>query len=89
METCCRGRTDYLSTMAILGEVVLLRIFQEEADLVMRQVIKAGVNHNDAAPEYGLTEGAQVEICKLGLNGIILQASALILKNYSLLFTSN
>ena len=56
METRRFGRTGHLSTVAIFGAVAFLKLTQEQADRAMREVIQAGVNHIDVAPEYGLAE---------------------------------
>jgi len=45
-----------MSTVAILGGAAFSEISQEDADKVMRQIIKAGVNHIDVAPSYGHAE---------------------------------
>jgi aryl-alcohol dehydrogenase-like predicted oxidoreductase len=50
------GRTGHLSTVAIFGAAALWEISQEDADKVMEQVIKAGINHIDIAPSYGQAE---------------------------------
>jgi aryl-alcohol dehydrogenase-like predicted oxidoreductase len=56
METRRFGRTGHMSTVAIFGAVAFLKLTQEQADQAMQQVIQAGVNHIDVAPEYGLAE---------------------------------
>ena len=50
------GRTNHLSTVAIFGAFSLSKATQTEADVAMKQVIAAGVNHIDVAPSYGLAE---------------------------------
>ena len=50
------GRTEHMSTVAILGAFALGWLDQEEADEVMERVIEAGVNHIDVAPTYGDAE---------------------------------
>jgi len=50
------GCTDHMSTVAILGTAAFWEVAQAEADVVMEQVIEAGVNHIDVAPSYGLAE---------------------------------
>lgn len=50
------GRTDHLSTVAILGAAAFWEVAQDEADAAMERVIAAGVNHIDVAPSYGLAE---------------------------------
>ena len=56
MEKRRLGRTGHLSTVAIFGSAALSSSTQAEADAVMEQVIRAGVNHIDVAPLYGLAE---------------------------------
>jgi aryl-alcohol dehydrogenase-like predicted oxidoreductase len=50
------GRTEHMSTVAILGAAAFWSATQDEADAVMEQVIAAGVNHIDVAPSYGDAE---------------------------------
>ncbi|MBE0684557.1 MAG: aldo/keto reductase, partial [Anaerolineaceae bacterium] len=50
------GRTGHLSTVAIFGGAAFWDITQSLADTVMEQVIAAGVNHIDVAPQYGMAE---------------------------------
>ncbi len=50
------GRTEQMSTVAILGAAAFWEVTQAEADQVMEQVIAAGVNHIDVAPSYGQAE---------------------------------
>jgi len=56
METRRLGRTGHWSTVAIFGGVALLKLAQKDADRVLQQVMEAGINHIDVAPEYGLAE---------------------------------
>src|SRR5512145_2981693 len=56
METRCFGRTGHMSTIAIFGAAAFWEISQADADKVMEQVIKAGINHIDIAPSYGQAE---------------------------------
>jgi len=56
METRRFGRTGHLSTVAIFGAAAFWQVEQAEADVVMEQVIAAGVNHIDVAPSYGIAE---------------------------------
>jgi aryl-alcohol dehydrogenase-like predicted oxidoreductase len=56
MEKRRLGRTGQLSTVAVFGAAALSNSTQAEADVVMEQVIRAGVNHLDVAPLYGLAE---------------------------------
>lgn len=50
------GRTGHFSTVAIFGGAAFWDITQSVADTVMEQVIAAGVNHVDVAPQYGMAE---------------------------------
>jgi len=50
------GRTNHFSTLAVFGAVALGKIDQPLADQVMQRVIRAGINHIDIAPSYGLAE---------------------------------
>ena len=56
MEKRRLGRTDHMSTVAIFGAVAFWDIPQKDADVVMEQVLAAGVNHIDVAPGYKLAE---------------------------------
>lgn len=56
METRRFGRTGHMSTIAIFGGAAFWQISQEDADKVIEQVIKAGINHFDIAPSYGQAE---------------------------------
>lgn len=56
MENRRLGRTGHMSTVAIFGAVAFWGIDQEGADVVMEQVMAAGVNHIDVAPAYQLAE---------------------------------
>ncbi len=56
MEKRKLGKTDHYSTVAIFGGAAFWDITQSVADSVMEQVIAAGVNHIDVAPQYGLAE---------------------------------
>jgi aryl-alcohol dehydrogenase-like predicted oxidoreductase len=56
MEKRRLGRTGHLSTVAIFGAFAVSKSTQAEADVVMEQVIRAGVNHIDVSPLYGLAE---------------------------------
>jgi aryl-alcohol dehydrogenase-like predicted oxidoreductase len=50
------GRTGHRSTVAIFGAAAFYQVTQAQADVVMQQVIAAGVNHIDVAPSYGQAE---------------------------------
>ena len=50
------GRTNHMSTLAVFGAVALGKLDQPQADKVIEQVIRAGVNHIDIAPSYGDAE---------------------------------
>ena len=50
------GRTNHMSTVAVFGGVALGQLDQSMADIVIQQVIDAGVNHIDIAPTYGEAE---------------------------------
>ncbi len=50
------GRTEHMSTVAILGAAAFGRSSQEETDAAMETALKAGVNHIDVAPTYGAAE---------------------------------
>ena len=50
------GRTEHMSTVAILGAFAFSRASQREVDAAMEKVIDAGVNHIDVAPSYGDAE---------------------------------
>ncbi len=56
MEKRKLGKTDHYSTVAIFGGAAFWDITQSVADTVLEQVIAAGVNHIDVAPQYGLAE---------------------------------
>jgi predicted aldo/keto reductase-like oxidoreductase len=56
METRRFGRTEHLSTLAILGAAAFVSVDQATADVTMQQAIAAGVNHIDVAPSYGQAE---------------------------------
>ncbi len=56
METRRFGSTGHLSAVAILGAAAFGDVEQSEADDVMEQVVRAGVNHIDVAPSYGDAE---------------------------------
>ena len=56
MEKRKLGRTEHFSTVAIFGGAAFWDITQSVADTVMEQVIAAGVNHIDVAPQYGVAE---------------------------------
>lgn len=56
MQTRLLGKTGHLSSLAIFGGAAFWDITQSVADTVMEQVIAAGVNHIDVAPQYGLAE---------------------------------
>lgn len=56
MEKRKLGRTGHFSTVAIFGGAAFWDITQSVADTVMEQVIAAGVNHIDVAPQYGVAE---------------------------------
>ena len=50
------GRTEHMSTVAILGAFAFSAATQDETDEAMEGVIEAGVNHVDVAPTYGDAE---------------------------------
>lgn len=50
------GRTEHMSTVAILGAFAFSEATQDETDEAMEMVIEAGVNHIDVAPTYGDAE---------------------------------
>lgn len=56
MQTRRFGRTNQMSTVAVFGGVALGQLDQSMADIVIQQVIDAGVNHIDIAPSYGEAE---------------------------------
>ncbi len=56
MQTRALVRTGHLSSVAIFGGAAFWDITQSVADTVMEQVIAAGVNHIDVAPQYGMAE---------------------------------
>jgi len=56
MEKRRLGRTEHLSTVAILGAAAFGSSSQEEVDAAMQVVRAAGVNHVDVAPSYGEAE---------------------------------
>jgi predicted aldo/keto reductase-like oxidoreductase len=56
MQTRRFGRTNHMSTVAVFGGVALGQIDQATADVVVQQVIDAGINHIDIAPSYGDAE---------------------------------
>lgn len=56
MQTRLLGKTGHMSTVAIFGGAAFWDITQSVADTVMEQVIAAGVNHIDVAPQYGVAE---------------------------------
>ena len=56
MEKRKLGKTEHFSTVAIFGGAAFWDITQSVADTVMEQVIEAGVNHIDVAPQYGMAE---------------------------------
>lgn len=56
MEKRRLGRTGHMSTVAIFGAFAVSKSTQAEADVVMEQVIRAGVNHIDVSPLYGVAE---------------------------------
>ncbi len=56
MQTRRFGRTNHMSTVAVFGGVVLGQLDQSMANIVIQQVIDAGVNHIDIAPSYGEAE---------------------------------
>jgi len=53
METRRLGRTDHLSSVAILGGAAFARCTPEEAEVGFTAALDAGVNHLDIAPQYG------------------------------------
>lgn len=56
MEKRRLGKTEHMSTIAILGGAGLWTVTQEVADTAVRQAIEAGVNHIDVAPQYGVAQ---------------------------------
>ena len=56
MQTRELGKTGHFSSVAIFGGAAFWDITQSVADTVMQQVIAAGVNHIDVAPQYGVAE---------------------------------
>jgi aryl-alcohol dehydrogenase-like predicted oxidoreductase len=56
MQTRLFGRTGHASTLAIFGAAAFWDISQPDADRVVEQVLRAGVNHFDVAPSYGMAE---------------------------------
>jgi aryl-alcohol dehydrogenase-like predicted oxidoreductase len=56
MERRRLGRTQHMSTVAIFGSFAVSNSTQAEADVIMEEVIRAGVNHIDISPLYGLAE---------------------------------
>lgn len=50
------GRTGHHSTAAIFGACALGYFSPEKADIAVKQVIDAGINHIDIAPSYGNAE---------------------------------
>jgi predicted aldo/keto reductase-like oxidoreductase len=56
MQTRLLGKTGHFSTVAIFGGAAFWDITQSVADTVMEQMIAAGVNHIDVAPQYGMAE---------------------------------
>ena len=56
MQTRLLGKTGHFSTVAIFGGAAFWDITQSVADTAMEQVIAAGVNHIDVAPQYGMAE---------------------------------
>ena len=56
MENRRLGRTEHESSVAILGGFGLFNATQSEADVLMEEVINAGVNQIDVAPSYGNAE---------------------------------
>ena len=56
MEKRRLGRTGHKSTVAIFGGAAFWEVSQDQADETMELVIKAGINHLDVAPQYGVAE---------------------------------
>lgn len=56
MQTRLLGKTGHLSSVSIFGGAAFWDITQSVANTVMEQVIVAGVNHIDVAPQYGMAE---------------------------------
>ena len=56
METRRLGRTDHLSTVAVLGGAGFARCTPDQAVEAFRYALDAGVNHLDIAPQYGEAE---------------------------------
>ncbi len=56
MEKRTFGKSGHASTVAIFGGAAFWEISQADADQVMDQVLAAGVNHIDVAPQYGMAE---------------------------------
>ncbi len=56
MEKRRLGRTGHMSTLGIFGGAAFWEVSQDQADETMELVIKAGINHLDVAPQYGVAE---------------------------------
>jgi aryl-alcohol dehydrogenase-like predicted oxidoreductase len=56
METRRLGRTDHLSSVAVLGGATFWNATPEQADAAVRMAVERGVNHIDIAPSYGAAE---------------------------------
>ena len=50
------GRTEHMSTVAILGGAAFGEVDQATTDKAMKVVLEYGVNHIDIAPSYGNAE---------------------------------
>lgn len=56
METRRLGRTEHLSSVAILGGAAFWGSTPEVTETAFQQALNAGVNHLDIAPQYGLAQ---------------------------------
>src|ERR1700728_3820633 len=56
MEMRRLGRTEHLSSVAILGGAAFWETTPELAETAFQQALTAGVNHLDIAPQYGLAQ---------------------------------
>jgi aryl-alcohol dehydrogenase-like predicted oxidoreductase len=56
MEKRRLGRTRHQSTVAIFGAAAFYETTPDIVDKVMEQVVRAGINHIDVAPGYGMAE---------------------------------
>lgn len=56
MQTRRLGRTEHLSSVAVLGGATFWNATPDEADSALRLAVQRGVNHVDIAPSYGAAE---------------------------------